>query len=179
MCSFESKQTNLALDCDELLNPYSINHINGQEEGEKVGLQRGFDEGYVLGCKKSWEYHFEVGYYLSFVRDIALEFPISSLKSSITSSSIVTGDTICNLTASIEKSNRIARNILAIIEEIESFPGSDEILGNNGKKEGVVNDTGSLESTVVDVVVIMQRIRAKVCCPSCLSFLSTNKYQYL
>ena len=161
MGSVKNERNSVELDSDELLNPYSRNLSVGRKEGEALGLQRGFDEGYVLGCKKSWEYKFELGYYIGFVNDIAVALDLPAFqvqRSSIENSNRTSGAT-SNPT---DKANRIARNISALLEEIKSFPSDDDLFRENVNSSDNFSDEKPDGKADFDIVVSMQGIRAKV-----------------
>ena len=157
------------LDDSLLLDPFQESFQRGREEGHKKGLQRGFDEGYLLGCKKAWEYHFELGYYSSFVSEVASEMQINLTDSRSTALEQVSNGVQMlamedAVNSSLQKSERIARNVRSLLHEIKSFPNADEILPSEDDKNESYSGEVEVEALrQPDIALLMQRIRAKVC----------------
>jgi len=153
----EGSCKDLTLDGDEILNPYANQLEGGRVRGREAGLQRGNDEGYVLGCQKAWEYQFEVGYYSGVIEELERSL-------------LSPGDdhvTHLQLDDRSGKFQRILRNLKGLRVEIEAFPSVDELFDDlceqNKVEASDVRDPSSEEGfSANDVAFRMQRIRAKV-----------------
>ena len=146
------------LDGDEILNPYANQLEAGRARGREAGLQRGNDEGYVLGCQKAWEYQFEVGYYSGVVEELERSL-LSSGDDHVTH--------LQQLDNRSGKFQRILRNLKGLRVEIEAFPSVDELFDDPSEQNKIqtsdLRDSSSEEGfSANDVAFRMQRIRAKV-----------------